>query len=67
MSPGELGEVAVVVICVVTALLVSEVSMEGHVGVAEVSGVLVSKVEVGEVVWDGDWVTELLTELGEVT
>lgn len=56
-----------VVICVVTALLVSEGSVEGHEGVAEVSVVLVAKVEVGEVVWDGEWVTELLTELGEVT
>lgn len=62
-----MGEVAVVVLCVVTALLVSEVSMEGQEVVAEVCGVLVSKVEVGEVVWGADWVTELLTELGEVT
>lgn len=50
------------VICVVTALLVSEGSVEGHEGVAEVSVVLVAKVEVGEVLWDGEWVTELLTE-----
>lgn len=67
MRLDELGEVAMVVICVGTALLVSEVIMEGQVGVSEVSGVLVSKVEVAEVVWGGDWVTELLTELGEVT
>lgn len=55
------------VICVVTALLVSEGSVEGHEGVAEVSGELVPKVEVGEVMWEGDCVTELLKELGKVT
>lgn len=55
------------VICVVTALLVSEGSVEGHEGGAEVSGELVPKVEVGEVVWEGDCVTELLKELGKVT
>lgn len=60
MRLGQLGVVAMVVICVVTALLVSEGSVEGHEGVAEVSVVLVAKV--GEVVWEGDWVTELLTE-----
>lgn len=53
-----------VVICVV---LVSEGSVEGHDGVAEVSGDLVPKVEVGEMLWDGEWVTELLKELGKVT
>lgn len=61
------GRVAMVTNCVVTALLASEVSREGQVGVAEVSGVLVAKMEVGEVTWDGEGVTELLTELGKVT
>lgn len=56
-----------VVICVVTSLPVSEGSVEVHEGVGEVSGKLIPKVEVGEVVWNGEWVTELLTELGEVT
>lgn len=67
MRLGQLGVVAMVVICVVTALLVSEGSVEGHEGVAEVSGELVPKVEVGEVMWEGDCVTELLKELGKVT
>lgn len=67
MRLGQLGVVAMVVICVVTALLVSEGSVEGHEGGAEVSGELVPKVEVGEVVWEGDCVTELLKELGKVT
>lgn len=61
------GRLAMVTSCVVTALPVSEVSMEGQVGVAEVSGVPVAKVEVGEVMGDGGWVTELVTELGKVT
>lgn len=64
MRLGQLGVVAMVVICVV---LVSEGSVEGHEGGAEVSGELVPKVEVGEVMWEGDWVTELLKELGKVT
>lgn len=59
----EEGRVAMVTSCVVTALLASEVSREGQVGVAEVSGVLVAKMEVGEVTWDGEGVTEL----GKVT
>ena len=47
--------------CVVTALLVSKVNWEGKVGVTGVSGVLVAKIVVGEVTWDGEWVTELVT------
>ena len=61
---GELregGRVALVTSCVVTALLVSKVNWEGKVGVTEVSGVLVAKIVVGEVTWDGEWVTELVT------
>ena len=46
--------VALVTGSVVTVLLVSEVSMEGQVGVREVSGVLVSTMEVGEVTWEGE-------------
>ena len=38
----------------VTVLLVPAVSMEGQVGVREVSGVLVSTMEVGEVTWEGE-------------
>lgn len=53
------GRVAMVAICVGTAWLVSEVSREDQVGVAEVSGVPVAKMEVGEVMWEGEWVTEL--------
>lgn len=61
---GELregGRVALVTSCVVTALLVSKVNWEGKVGVTGVSGVLVAKIVVGEVTWDGEWVTELVT------
>ena len=57
----EEGRVALVTSCVVTALLVSKVNWEGKVGVTEVSGVLVAKIVVGEVTWDGEWVTELVT------
>ena len=67
---GELregGRVALVTSCVVTALLVSKVNWEGKVGVTGVSGVLVAKIVVGEVTWDGEWVTELVTVLGKVT
>lgn len=59
------SRVAMVTICVGTAWLVSEVSREDQVGVAEVSGVLVAKMEVGEVTWEGEWVTELGKDTGD--
>jgi hypothetical protein len=61
------GMVDLVTGCVVTVLLVSEVSRDGQEGVTEVSGIPVAKMEVGEVTWEGGWTTELVTELGKVT
>lgn len=59
--------VALVTGSVVTVLLVPAVSMEGQVGVREVSGVLVSTMEVGEVTWEEELTTEVITDLGKVT
>ena len=54
---GELregGRVALVTSCVVTALLIPEVSREGGVGVREVSRDLEAKMDVEEVTWEGE-------------
>ena len=59
--------VAMVSGCVVTILLVSEVSREDEVAVAEVSIVLVAKVEVDGGKREGEEATELVTDLGKVT